>query len=506
MKRVWLAAGLAVGVLAVTRPSAAATVRVTETPVGVTADFDVLKSVSFSDDARHLAMLGVKGEKQLVVRDGVASAAYEWVIPDSLTMSPDGRRLGFVVQDGNDMSALVDGKVVGKGYFLIADNRIHFSADGNHFAYTARVGDEGVFVVRDGTAGAVYPAAAGVPTFSPDGQHLAYAAVLPAGKMCVVLDGKEQPPFDGVASATLQFSPDSKRLAYTAVQDHKYIAVIDGAAGKPLEKMWFSPIFSPDSKRVAYLAGDTGQYFAVVDGKAGPSFDGFDGPCVFSPDSKHIAYAGRHGGQWTVVRDETPGEPFDEIAGESLRFSPDSNRLAYAAARGAQRFVVLDGKPQTPYEHIARPGMLFSPDSKRLAYAAVRGKQLLVIADGVESVPYVNVLDLGFSPDSKHLAYRAVIEKQPVLVMDGKAGEPFDTLSPVAFGPDGAHWVFAGLRGTTASIYVDGVPLPEAYTAWVRDSRPVFARNDAVDLLMARERNLLQVRLTIGGAATQPGR
>jgi len=219
-----------------------------------------------------------------------------------------------------------------------------------------------VVVVRDGVAGAVYAAAAGAPTFSPDGLHLAYAAVLaPAGKMCVVLDGKEQQTFDGVASATLQFSADSKRLAYTAVRDRKYVAVIDGAEGGPFEAMWFSPVFSPDGRRVAYVAGTGKQFFAVVDGKQGPGFDAFDGPFVFSPDSKHTAYAARRDKQWTVVRDEVvpdgaAQEPYDEISGESLRFSPDSNRLAYAAAKGGQRFVVLDGKPQKAYEHIARPG------------------------------------------------------------------------------------------------------------------------------------------------------
>src|SRR3954452_21093330 len=104
-----------------------------------------------------------------------------------------------------------------------------------------------------------------------------------------------------------------------------------------------------------------------------------------------------------------------------------------------------------------------------------------------------------YSADSKHLAYRALTGQQPVVVVDGKATEPFDVLTAVNFSPDGTRYAFAALKGSTGKIYVDGVPVANAYTAWVRDSRPVWPANDAIDLLMARDRTLLQVKVQFQG-------
>jgi len=162
----------------------------------------------------------------------------------------------------------------------------------------------------------------------------------------------------------------------------------------------------------------------------------------------------------------------------------------------------VDEKHQLGFDHIARPGLLYSPDSKRLAYAAVRGEQIIVVCDGALGPTYSNVVDIGFSADSKHVAYRAVTGQQPVVVVDSKPLPPCDAVTPVTFSPDGAHYIFAALRGISASIYVDGAALPYAYTSWMRDSRPVFASANAVDLLMARDRALLQVRVNLAGTPT----
>ena len=132
-------------------------------------------------------------------------------------------------------------------------------------------------------------------------------------------------------------------------------------------------------------------------------------------------------------------------------------------------------------------------------YAAVKGQKIMVVTDGVAGPEYSNVVDMVFSADSKHLAYRALTGQQPVVVMDGKPTEPFDILTALTFSPDGTHYAYAALKGTTGKIYLDGVPLQSLYTAWVRDSRPIWPSNDAIDLLMARDRTLLQVRVQLQG-------
>src|SRR4051794_25980598 len=80
---------------------------VSETPVGSTGDYDQVKAITFSEDSRHVAFLGMKGDKQFIVSDGKVIGTYDWVIPDSLILSPMGKHVAYVIQDGNDMSVVI---------------------------------------------------------------------------------------------------------------------------------------------------------------------------------------------------------------------------------------------------------------------------------------------------------------------------------------------------------------------------------------------------------------
>lgn len=468
-----------------------------ETSLGDTAQYDQVKADVFSADARRLAFLGVKGDKQFVVRDGVASQPYDWVLPDSLTGPRDLARLAFIVQNGNDLSMVLDGATVGSGYYFIGRDGPNFSEDGKHYAYTARRTEGGAFVVRDGIEGKKYVAASIIPAFSPDGNHVGYDASLGPGKMCIVLDDVEQKFFQAVYPGTLLFSPDSRRTAYTAIENGKYIAVVDGKESKPYDAMRLTPVFSPDSKRVAYIAGIDKEFVAVIDGQEGPKFDAFT-DLLFSPDSSHVAYGARKANQWSVVLDGKPQESVEGLGAGSIRFSPDSAHLAYVAAVGSERMVVLDGKRLKSCQEVLWPGPLFSPDSRRLAYLSVQSRRVVVVTDGVNGAPYDQVADLSFSPDSKHLAYRALSSGQAVVIVDGKASSPYAATTPIVFGPEGNHYVFAASKSKGTVIVVDGVELDKSYTSWVTGSRPAFAANDIADFLMLRSKEFLHVRVKIG--------
>ena len=55
---------------------------------------------------------------------------------------------------------------------------------------------------------------------SPESKRVAYVAVsrglFTGDKLFVVVDGKEEKPYDGIVAGTPIFSPDSKRVVYTA--------------------------------------------------------------------------------------------------------------------------------------------------------------------------------------------------------------------------------------------------------------------------------------------------
>ena len=200
--------------------AAVAEVKVREISIGTVTDSDAIKAISFSDDSQHLAyLIALRATGNLSFSMGKTSAPYDLGgSRQPVGYAPHGRHLGFITQTGDEMAVLMDGTVVGKGYFSVASNHIYYSEDGAHFAYAAQpVKDGALLVVRDGVAGVQWPGLFAAPTFSPDGLQLAYGAVNADKKSLLVLDEKLLTAYDAIPPATILFSPDSKRLAYTAI-------------------------------------------------------------------------------------------------------------------------------------------------------------------------------------------------------------------------------------------------------------------------------------------------
>ncbi len=129
---------------------------------------------------------------------------------------------------------------------------------------------------------------------------------------CVVVDGKEEKPYDGLEEGTLVFSPDSKRVAYVARTSSKQRVVVDGKEEK--------------------------QYDAIV-----------VGTLVFSPDSKHVAYVARADSRVFVVMDSKEEKQYDAIIalgtnGEGRIVFDSANSLHYLAAKGQGIYLVEEGR------------------------------------------------------------------------------------------------------------------------------------------------------------------
>lgn len=110
------------------------------------------------------------------------------------------------------------------------------------------------------------------PVFSPDSQRLAYAAALGPHRQFVVIDGKQEQPYDCIAERSITFSPDSRRLAYWAQKRLELMVIVDGLqqkrywVGPPITKP-APPAFSPDSRHVAYTALPKTDHFLVMEGR-----------------------------------------------------------------------------------------------------------------------------------------------------------------------------------------------------------------------------------------------
>lgn len=179
-------------------------------------EYEGLRNLVVDQTTGAYACVAERKEKQLVVRDGSESKAYD--------------RIGF-------------------GPVVSADN----------VAYGAWQEDKCIMVIgKEEILG--YADVLDIK-YSPDSKRLAYA-VRKDNKVLVVVDGKEGPVFADVTN--LMFSPDSAHIAYTAKRNVNWIAVTDGVEGKEYKQI-FRPTFSPDSKHLAYVAQSGEKRIFVVD-------------------------------------------------------------------------------------------------------------------------------------------------------------------------------------------------------------------------------------------------
>jgi hypothetical protein len=302
--------------------------------------------------------------KAYLTVDGLTEE-HSWVDVESLTFSPDSKRLAYPAISMSDLKwhVVVDGKE-GKGYDWIGVGSLGFSSDSARLSYWAGRGDRQYGVVDDQEYDG-----GDLPVFSADGCRLAcvlrreHSEGTGRKKQVLVVDGVEGKEYDAISyvgAGTLVGAPeDVKRSCYGLAVEGKRFALVDRSL-RPLAYwpptaivgssvfriMVYGSPFSPDGKRVAYEAlrlevASRYRYayrsFVVLDGIEGSVYD-FVHDLTFSPDSQHIAYWAQRGKKWLLVVDTSEKQEVDELP-LSLTFSPDSKQLTCRASNG-QSYVI----------------------------------------------------------------------------------------------------------------------------------------------------------------------
>ena len=189
---------------------------------------------------------------RIVSERPITQISFSSWIQETFRVSPDNRRVAYVIKVGNKQCVVVDGKEE-KQYDGIGANSLIFSPDSKRVAYGARLGNN----------------------------------------WFVVVDRKEKKQYDDIAKGTPLFSPDSKRVAYGAREGVTWFVVVDEKEEKQYDDIGQgSPLFSPDSKRVAYGARVGNKWCVVVDRKEEKQYDGIvtkrEGSIIFdSAESLH---------------------------------------------------------------------------------------------------------------------------------------------------------------------------------------------------------------------------
>ena len=420
---------------------------------------------------------------ELVQTETPLGALPERVRPADVTVSADGQRYGYVRRRDWRIAAVVDG-VEHPAFDWIVNQAVSFSPDSRHVIYQARTGRR-TQMVLDGLEQAFYDSI-DYWMVSATGGKIA-AAVQRENAAFVVLDGSEGRQWQRVRLGAL--SQTGEVLAYVGTENDEERVMIGDSRGRKYERV-YDVCLTPDGEQYAYRAQGDRKWRIVVDGVEHKPYDHVSGPRL-SDDGRHVAYVAVRGGQFLFVKNQQESPLFDEAELKAPTLSPDGLRYAAVARRGPRAYVVVDGQEKSPCDEVL-PLPVFSADSKRLAYGVRKsGGICQLVVDDAPAGAYEGIHAIAFSPDSRRVS--AVVSQggKQVVMIDGKPGRGYDEIqaASLAFSPDSQSIAYAARRADKWHVVLDGLE-SRPYDALVFAAPLAFDANGALRLFATRSRQV----------------
>lgn len=350
--------------------------------------------MAISAAGQHVAWAAFQGSRSVAVVDGVAGPAFDTLLPSpahAIKFSDHGKHYAYLGRDGNSVTMIVDGKVVGKMPYAPHKydyTHLHFAPHGHHVYYSE--GSGGDAFVMDGV-----PSPAGMqspqPVFSPDGRHYMYVLKDRTGHNQFIFDGKPRTVHGtvrfgrdgrlidiankvhgGTHHATLyvdghkraqsteildaQTYPNGQVAASLEAGGHRSLWLDGRVVASPCNDIpggWSSEtlVFSNNGKHyIALCEAAPGREFAVTDGHRGREYRAVGNPTITADGTRKIytAMVQRNGTDmldFVVVNGKEYG-PYKGIAGddgEKITTSKTGNGYAFAALRYGPRATIYDG-------------------------------------------------------------------------------------------------------------------------------------------------------------------
>ena len=214
-----------------------------------------------------------------VVREGVPSAPFEAVMQGSLTFSPDGCFLAFVIAEGNQFRVVVKGEL---GPLYEGIGALRFGPDSQQLAYIVRKGGHQYLALGDRLLGPFNA----IADFTLGPNRRLGMLVRSDDGWRALIDGQESEVFDNFSS--IQFSQGGQ-YAYAAERDGHWFIIRDGErslAFSSVRQLTFA------AELLFYEASWDSDNFVVADTLRGPSLE-WVGRLIVSPDGLHLAYMGQ---------------------------------------------------------------------------------------------------------------------------------------------------------------------------------------------------------------------
>lgn len=275
-----------------------------------------------------------------VVVDGVPSVSFEAVMRGSLTFSPDGNHLAFVVAEGNQFRVVIDGK---KGFLYETIASLRFSPDSEHIVYIVRNGPHQYIALDDKLLGPFNQIADF--TIAQNGRLGVLVRDRDRDGWRAVIDGKEGEVFDNLGS--IQFSPGGQ-YAYAAELNNSWSVIQNGTPSLVYDNVKQLTFAEEVLFYEASLAGDT---FIIANNIRGPLLK-WIGRLIVSPDGLHIAYLGQPcEGSISVFHNATVQTVPNALSG-SLVLSDDYQHWACLTQNetDGRINIVIDGHVIRPFD------------------------------------------------------------------------------------------------------------------------------------------------------------
>ena len=287
---------------------------------------------------QQLVYVAADLERWQVVLEEIPSASFEAVMQGSLTFSPLGNHLAYVVVEGSKFCVVADGEL---SPLYDAIGMLRFGQEGKRLAYISRLGDQQYLALDDQLLGP-FDLIADF-TLGPNGR-LGMLVRSDDGWQAVI-DEQKGEIFDNLSS--IQFSQGGQ-YAYAAERDDSWFIIRDGESSLAYSSVG-QLTFAGES--LFYEARVGNENFVVSDNICGPSLK-WIGRLIVSPDGLHLAYLGQPWeGSVSIFRDNTVTPAPHSLSG-TLVLSDDYQHWACLAQNEVDGGIdiVIDGQFRHPFD------------------------------------------------------------------------------------------------------------------------------------------------------------
>lgn len=364
--------------------------------------------------------------ERVIVDLNACKDKYEWI--EELHASPDGEKLGAVVNVQGEFTACVNGEAWDETFERVWN--LHFSPKGQLTGCASDMG-EWKFVV-DGTPWEESYGYVWNTKFSEDGskigvavqQDMSYGAAINGQLWENLFDngtGLELSACGKHAAMAVQVEPLGQ-AEIDRFEQGIYTVAVDGKAWDTKYTNVFGVAFSPDGSRVAAeVRLNLYDYSIAVDGKTwNQVYQGIWTP-TFSPVDGSVIAPVRQGGKWTLAKDGLPIWNFFANCWQP-QFSKDGSTLAAIVAPKLGTWTVaVDGRPWNATADAMVTDLTVSDNGQLVVALAKIGEKWTAMANGKL---WAGRYDMAWAPtvsaDGEHAAMKVEKNGKFTVVVDGK--------------------------------------------------------------------------------------